>query len=127
MGLDERVNLLGFVQSLRPYLRKADVFILASDEEGFGQVLVEAMSERLPVISTDAAGGGVRFVLEGGSYGMLTPMGDAQGLATAMTAMADPGVRARYADLGLQRARDFAPKPLGEALLRFIEGIPSCK
>lgn len=126
-GLDERVDLLGFVQSPRPYLRKADAFVLASNEEGFAQVLVEAMSEGLPVISTDAVGSGVRFVLEGGRYGMLVSKGDARGLAAAMTSMADPVVRAKYADLGRLRARDFAPKPLGEALLRFIAGISSHK
>ena len=56
LGLEDRVELLGYVASPRPYLAAADAFVLASDEEGFGQVLSEAMREGLPVISTDARG-----------------------------------------------------------------------
>ena len=123
MGLDERVDLLGFVRSPRPYLRRADAFVLASNEEGFGQVFVEAMSEGLPVISTDADGGGARFVLEGGRYGILVPKGDPRGLAAAMTSVTDSAVRAKYSELGRQRARDFTPKAVGTALLHFVEKI----
>ncbi len=101
----ERVELLGYVASPRPYLGAADAFVLASNEEGFGQVLSEAMREGLPVISTDAAGGGARFVLDDGRAGMLVPREDRAALAEAMAAMADPGVRGRYAALARERAR----------------------
>ena len=124
-GLEARVQLLGFVDSPRPYLRKADAFVLASNEEGFGQVYTEAMSEGLPVVTTDAQGGGSRFVLDGGRYGLLVPREDAQALASAMAKMADPAVRAKYSDLGRQRVKDFGPKPIGAQLVRFIEKIPS--
>jgi len=122
--LEDRIQLLGFVESLRPYLRKADAFVLASDEEGFGQVYTEAMSEGLPIVTTDAQGGGSRFVLESGRYGLLVPRGDAEALARAMVKMADPSVRAAYSDLGRRRAADFAPEQVGAKLLRFLERIP---
>ncbi len=124
-GLDDRVELLGFVDSPRPYLRKADAFVLASNEEGFGQVYTEAMSEGLPIVTTDAEGGGSRFVLDGGRYGVLVPRGDVQALARAMHRMADPKVRAEYSALGRQRIADFAPKPIGARLLQFLEQIPA--
>lgn len=122
LGLAERVQLLGYVVSPRPFLRAADAFVLASDEEGFGQVLSEAMREGLPVISTDAAGGGARFVLDAGRAGMLVPRGDAVALAEAMRTMAAPATRRRYAELGLARAASFAPEPVGAALLELIGG-----
>jgi len=120
LGLEGRAVLLGYVDSPRPYLAAADAFVLASDEEGFGQVLSEAMREGLPVISTDAAGGGARFVLDDGGAGMLVPKGDRAALAQAMTAMADPATRRRYAALARARAACFAPEPVGAALLQLI-------
>jgi glycosyltransferase involved in cell wall biosynthesis len=121
--LDGRVTLLGHVPSPRPYLRAADAFVLASDEEGFGQVLIEAMAEGVAVISTDALGGGARFVLDEGRAGLLVPRGDAGALAAAISRLADPGERARWAALARARVRDFAPKPVGAQLLRFITSL----
>jgi glycosyltransferase involved in cell wall biosynthesis len=120
MKLDDRVDMAGFVNSPRSYLQRADAFVLASNEEGFGQVLVEAMSVGLPVISTDATGGGPRFVLDGGRYGLLVPKGDAEALAAAMVAMANVSTRADYAALGRERARDFSPAAVGASLAEFI-------
>ncbi len=125
LGLDDRVELLGYVASPRPYLAAADAFVLASDEEGFGQVLAEAMREGLPVISTDALGGGARFVLDDGRAGMLVARGDRLALAGALAAMADAGTRRRYAELARARARSFAPEPVGAALLSLIERLPA--
>jgi glycosyltransferase involved in cell wall biosynthesis len=122
LGLTERAELLGYVVSPRPYLRAADAFVLASDEEGFGQVLSEAMRDGLPVISTDAAGGGARFVLDEGRAGMLVPRGDRSALARAMTAMAAPATRRHYARRARARAACFAPGPVGAALLQLIAG-----
>jgi glycosyltransferase involved in cell wall biosynthesis len=120
LGLAGRAQLLGYVASTRPYLRAADGFVLASDEEGFGQVLSEAMREGLPVISTDAAGGGARFVLDDGQAGLLVPRGDRAALAQAMSALAEPATRRRYAELARARAASFAPGPVGAALLQLI-------
>jgi glycosyltransferase involved in cell wall biosynthesis len=120
LGLADRAVLLGYVDSPRPYLGAADAFVLASDEEGFGQVLSEAMREGLPVISTDAVGGGARYVLDDGRAGMLVPKGDRAALAQAMTAMADPATRRRYAALARARAACFAPEPVGGVLLQLI-------
>ncbi len=124
LGLGDRVELLGYVTTPRPYLAAADAFVLASDEEGFGQVLSEAMREGLPVISTDAQGGGARFVLDDGRAGMLVPRQDREALARALAAMADADTRRRYAALALARARCFTPAPAGAALLSFIERLP---
>lgn len=122
-GLQSRASLLGRVPSLRLYLREADAFVLASNEEGFGQVLSEAMGEGLPVISTDAAGGGPRFVLNDGAAGILVPCGDRSALASAMAAMADPALRQHYATLALERAERFSPGQVGRELLAFLQRV----
>jgi glycosyltransferase involved in cell wall biosynthesis len=123
--LEDRVELLGFVDSPWPYLRKADAFVLASNEEGFGQVYTEAMSEGLPIVTTDAKGGGSRFVLDGGRYGLLVPRGDVGALAQGLVKMADTEVRAKYSEMGRKRVLEFGPETVGARLLEFLGRVPS--
>lgn len=83
LGIAERVIFKGFVSDPWPYYASADLFVLSSDYEGFGNVLVEAMLAGLPVVSTDCPGG-PNEILDGGRYGKLVPVGDAPALADAM-------------------------------------------
>ncbi|MFL5540228.1 MAG: glycosyltransferase family 4 protein [Longimicrobiaceae bacterium] len=58
----------------------ADLFMLASDHEGFGRVIVEAGLAGVPTVATDCPG--PRELLEGGG-GVLVPRGDSGALAAA--------------------------------------------
>lgn len=57
LDIEERVFLLGTVENVFPYLRGSDSFVFSSLWEGFGNVLTEALSQDLPVISTDCIAG----------------------------------------------------------------------
>jgi len=57
LNLDEKVFLLGVVENVFPYLKESDCFVLSSLYEGFGNVITEALSQNLPVISTDCPAG----------------------------------------------------------------------
>jgi glycosyltransferase involved in cell wall biosynthesis len=94
--------------------------VLPSDEEGFAQVLTEAMSVGCPVISTDAQGGGPRFVTENGRYGLLVPRDNQDALSEAMTTMLRPDVRAHFSELGPQRVETLSPEACASALLDFL-------
>jgi len=83
LGLQERVRLPGFTFETWSYYATASLFVLASDFEGFGNVLVEALAFGLPIVSTDCDFG-PREILEGGKLGSLVPCGSADALAHAM-------------------------------------------
>ncbi|MGB7440884.1 MAG: glycosyltransferase [Coleofasciculaceae cyanobacterium] len=83
LGLDEDVSLLGYVDNPFPYMAKASVFALSSAWEGFGNVIVEAMSVGTPVVSTDCKSGPAE-ILNQGQYGWLTPVKDDQAMAEAI-------------------------------------------
>jgi glycosyltransferase involved in cell wall biosynthesis len=102
------------------YAARAQAFVLASDEEGFAQVLTEAMSTGCPVVTTDSQGGGPRFVTDNGRYGLLVPMGDRTAIAGAMERLLQPAERARYSELGLRRAESLSPEACAGALLDFL-------
>ena len=67
------------IEELADLYRRASLFVLSSDEEGLGIVILEAMASGLPVISTDC--GGPRSAVVDGQTGFLTPVGDASSLA----------------------------------------------
>ncbi len=65
------VDLIGFKNNPYPFIKYSDGFLLSSKEEAFGLVLVEAMALGVPIIATDAIGGGPIEVLEHGKYGVI--------------------------------------------------------
>ena len=69
-------------QELRQIYRDADVFVFPTFYDGFGMVLLEAMSSGLPVIAT--ANCAAPELIRDGEAGMVFPAGDAAALRTAM-------------------------------------------
>jgi len=109
-GIGDAVLFPGYVNDPQACYAVADLFVLSSTSEGFGNVLVEAMEAGIPVVSTDAPHG-PREILDDGRYGTLVPVGDASAMAAAMAEMLDhptpPAVlKRRAADFDIARIGD---------------------
>jgi glycosyltransferase involved in cell wall biosynthesis len=81
LGLDGRVEYVASpdMAALVRLYQQAAVFALASDEEGFGVVLAEAMACAVPVVSTRS--GGPDGIITEGHDGFLVALDDAAGMA----------------------------------------------
>ena len=116
LGMASQVIFAGFHPDPTPFYQTADLFVLSSDYEGFGNVIVEALACGTPVVSTDCPSGPAE-ILENGKYGRLVPVRDAQALADAMrqalAAPHDPAVLK-------QRASDFAPAIAAKRYLELL-------
>ncbi len=78
------VLLPGVSKQLLTDMNGAALFALSSDFEGVPNVLIEAMSMGMPVVSTDCRPGGAANLIDNGKNGILVPCGDAALLADSM-------------------------------------------
>lgn len=74
LGLLDDIRLLGFVEDMKGFYASIDIFALPSLWEGFGYVLSEAMSMRLPVVAFDTSN--IPEVVVAGETGLLAPARD---------------------------------------------------
>jgi glycosyltransferase involved in cell wall biosynthesis len=100
LGVSERVDFVGAQKDVRPFLWDADVFVLASDDEGAPLALLEAMACGLPWVST---AWGPAAMLPPGECGIVVPPRSPDRLAEAMAQLIrdhrsrhDMARRARY-------------------------------
>ncbi len=56
MGLKKSISFIGFTKNIENYFDIMDIFVLPTDKESFGYVLIEAMAKGKPVIATNQGG-----------------------------------------------------------------------
>jgi len=87
--------------------RSHDVMAFPSSYEGFGMVLLEAMTQRLPVVSTPV--GCAMSLVRHEETGLTVPTRNPEALAAALARLlADAPLRARLADAAFHRVRDMS-------------------
>ncbi|EFI22890.1 glycosyltransferase, group 1 family protein [Neisseria sp. oral taxon 014 str. F0314] len=93
LGLENSVEFLGGLQNdqVLDLMFRSDAFVLASRNETFGVVFIEALSQGLPVAAT-RCGGPQTIINE--NNGILVPVGDVQALAGALVSLYEN--RGRY-------------------------------
>ncbi len=103
-GLSGKVKFLGWVDEMQSALRRWDVLVLPSLEEGFPLAALEAMAAGLPVVASSV--GGVPELVVDGETGWLVPPADAQSLASRLRALLrDPEQRRKMGSAGRDRVR----------------------
>lgn len=119
LGILHRVRFRGLKEppELAELYRNAMFFVLPSDEEGLGIVVLEAMASGLPVVSTRC--GGPAMAVIDGETGFLTPVGDVSSLAERMERiLRDPALRRRFGKVGRQMAEEqFSVQAAGRVFL----------
>jgi glycosyltransferase involved in cell wall biosynthesis len=114
-GVGGDIGLLGHIRNPIPWMKAADVFVMTSKREGFGNVLVEAMATGIPIVSTDCPHGPSE-ILEKGRWGKLVPVGNDQAVAGAIL----DSLWSEPVD-GRARARDFAVEEAARKYLALID------
>ena len=80
---DSGIIFIGTLSNPYPVLKKSELLVLSSKGEGFGLVLIEALSLKVPVVSSDCLDGPPE-ILNNGEFGLLFKAGDYLDLANKL-------------------------------------------
>ncbi|QQS44410.1 glycosyltransferase [Candidatus Roizmanbacteria bacterium] len=118
---NDSVVMKGWTQNVLREFDNADVFIFSSHREGFGYVIVEAMSQGLPVISTDTPHGPAE-ILNKGEFGILVPMKNPKAMSDAIIALCtDAEKYSYYSNKSLQRASFYSEDAMVQAYCHLLQ------
>jgi len=130
LGLENRVFLMGFESNPFQYLKAADFFLFGSLNEGFPNVLMEAMCCGLPIVSTNCKSGPDEMMelkeaktddIMFTDYGILTPVNDVACMQKALEYVLEhPEFLQACKPNLLQRIQDFRREPILEAYHQLI-------
>jgi glycosyltransferase involved in cell wall biosynthesis len=117
LGLSACVTMPGHINPLHDAFARADAFVLSSDYEGLGVVVVEALAAGLPIIATNCC---VNMAMLVDGAGIIVPTKDADALAGAMERIGDIAT-----DAGSMRARaaSFAVESVAPAWLTLFRRL----
>jgi glycosyltransferase involved in cell wall biosynthesis/putative flippase GtrA len=120
LGLNDHVQFTGKMpqKELWQYMRAADIFALNTGYEGLPHIIIEAMKNGLPVITTDV--GGNPEVIKDGQNGLLVKYGDHDGLVRAIASLYDEGEREKFAKAALGSLGKFTDEKMVEDLGRAL-------
>jgi glycosyltransferase involved in cell wall biosynthesis len=125
LGLAGKVEFAGFVSNPYDYYRTADLFVLSSRWEGFGNVVTEAMACGAAVLTTNCPFGPDEIVRHE-KDGYIVDADSADALAAGMIVlMENPALRKRLSVNAIGRARDFLPVSISEQYFNRIEEVCS--
>ncbi len=123
LGIDGRVEFLGLRGDVEKLLAEAQVFVLASNYEGFPISIVEAMRAGLPVVASDV--GGVCESVCDGENGFLVPRGDVPTLRERLQRLiSNETLRARMGAASRRRyVEEFTAKRMVSKTLAVYEKV----
>ena len=121
--LPEGVVFLGARNDVPTLLRQADLLVLCSDYEGLPNVLLEAMTARLPVITTPAGDAGI--VVRNDVTGYVVPFESIERIAECLIRLATaPALRRQLGESGRHRVeQQYSRESLAVSLLSVYHAI----
>ncbi|MGB5497451.1 MAG: N-acetyl-alpha-D-glucosaminyl L-malate synthase BshA [Maribacter sp.] len=106
LGIMDKVHFLGNSNEIDRILCFSDLFLLPSKSESFGLAALEAMINRVPVISTNA--GGIPEVNIHGVTGYLSEVGDVEDMAgNALKILKDDTILEEFKENAAEVAKKF--------------------
>ncbi len=123
LGLKDRVRLIGFQNDVVSFLNTLDVFALATNSEGFGQVVIEAMAAGKPVVTSKIAP--LTEIVADGETGLLVESRSPQSFASAIAQLLiDPMERHRMGARGRERVtKSFTAERMTQETLLLYENL----
>ncbi|MCF0197241.1 MAG: glycosyltransferase family 4 protein [Bacteroidaceae bacterium] len=117
LGISDTVNCHGATRAIYDEYLGSSVLVLSSRYEGFGLVLIEAMSCGVPTVSFDTAG--AKAIITDGSDGFLVRNGDTRALADRVCYLIEhPEERRRMGAKGIETSKKYTAD---NVMVRWLE------
>lgn len=112
LQVENNVKFIGYTSEVSKYYELCDVFVFSSLNEGFPNVILEAMSFGMPIISYKFKAG-IETIIEKNKYGILVDLHDVNGLKEKMELLInDKFLFNKFSKQSLMRVKDFSNKDL---------------
>lgn len=119
LGLQDRVTLCGLRKDMKCIYDRIDCLVIPSLREGLPYVLLEAMSNRIPVVATPV--GDIPLLIEDGVTGYLAPPEDADTLCARMAGVLNNSSKQK--DIVERAYRLVRKEYSAERMVRSIEAL----
>lgn len=107
LGMEHQVIFFGNSSEIDSILKNSDLFLLPSETESFGLAALEAMANKVPVVSSNS--GGLPEVNIAGVSGFLNDIGDIEGMINhALMIIKDPKVLKRFKEQAYLHSKNFS-------------------
>jgi len=122
--LEKHIMIEPWRDDLASFYKLFDLFVSASNYEGWGRAVIEAMAAGLPIIMTDTGLAGE--VVKNQENGVVVPVGDARAFFQAIRELYEqPEKRKHLATAGRQTAQNLRPATRAEYLARYRQCLES--
>jgi glycosyltransferase involved in cell wall biosynthesis len=123
LNLTTDVKFVGWVSNKEEFFQNIDIFCLPSLHEPFGIIILEAMSYRVPIISTKTEG--PSEILEDKKSALLVDVNSPEGLSKAIARLIDDQEQAQvYADYAYARVQNhYSTDVVAKKLCEFLNNI----
>ena len=123
--LEKNVVIIKTDDNLAGLLKNCDMFVLSSNYEGWGRVVIEAMASGLPVVMTDVGLAGE--VVRDRENGLVVPVADKKALVKALQSLyVEKELREKLAKRGQQEVLNLSPQTEEEYFDRHKKTLEVC-
>ncbi|OWV93284.1 glycosyltransferase [Rhizobium sp. R72] len=124
LGVTDRVRFLGWQKDTRPFVAAADIFVMPSNHEPLGNVILEAWAQGKPVVSSHSEG--PSWFMRDGDNGLLVDIGNTDGFSQAIERLIDnPVLAAKVAAGGRETLmKQFSEEAIANAYLELFRRKP---
>lgn len=119
-GFEDRIELVGAQKDVEEYYRKSKVFAFTSSSEGFPNVIGEAMSYGLPVISYDCTAGPSDLIVQNETGFLIEERNHEAYIQKLKILLADSDLRRKQGENALQKIREFEADNIADRFFTFI-------
>ena len=125
LGIDKVCKFNGAVKNIQEKYAESSIYALSSRFEGFGMVIIEAMSHRIPVVSFDCPYG-PKAIITNGQDGFLVENGNTKQLAERICYLIEHGEeRKEMGNNAIETARKYDINEIGKRWVALFENITS--